>query len=71
MKGKSEFTKKEIEQLRGLIKQRIQVQPSKQKGIRQKMRDIGFYGQDDWGIIDIQLEDLDKLIVERKIKIVD
>lgn len=62
MKGKREFTESEIARLRELIKERVQAPKGKQTQIRNKMRRIGFYGQDDWGIQDCQLENLDGLI---------
>lgn len=62
MKGKREFTESEIARLRELIKERVQAPKGKQTQIRNKMRRIGFYGQDDWGIQDCQLADLDGLI---------
>ena len=36
-----------------------------------RMRKIGFFGRDDWGIIDCTLDDLDELIDTGKIKIID
>lgn len=62
MKGKREFTESEIARLRELIGERAQAPKGKQTQIRNKMRRIGFYGQDDWGIHDCQLEDLNGLI---------
>ena len=55
MKGKNTFTAEEIQKLEGLIKLRINSPAYKQKSIRDKMRKMGFYGQDDWGIKDLQL----------------
>ena len=48
MKGKNIFTESEIEQLKVLIRQRVQADSSSQKNIRNKMRRIGFYGQNDY-----------------------
>lgn len=62
MKGKSTFTPLEIRKLKELILQRNKATPSQQKAIRQKMRNLGFFGQDDWGIRDLQIADLDSLI---------
>lgn len=62
MKGKREFTESEIARLRELIRERVQAPKEKQTQIRNKMRRIGFYGRDDWGIQDCQLENLDGLI---------
>lgn len=71
LKGKDTFTSNEIKELKELIKLRNKVSASEQKGIRQKMRDIGFYGRDDWGITNLKINDLDILIAENKIKISD
>lgn len=62
MKGKDQFTQKEIEDLKELINLRTKADPDEQKRIRGKMRKIGFYGGDDWGINDLQLSDLQDLI---------
>jgi hypothetical protein len=62
MKGKREFTESEIARLRELIRERVQAPKGKQTQIRNKMRRIGFYGRDDWGIQDCRLENLDGLI---------
>lgn len=62
MKGKHTFTGLEIAELERLIVLRNKTETSKQKAIRQKMRDIGFYGKDDWGITDLQISDLRSLI---------
>lgn len=70
MKGKKAFTSAEIKKLEDLIKLRNKSVPSVQKGIRQKIRDIGFYGKDDWGITDLQLTDLHALIKSGQIKVI-
>ena len=62
MKGKNAFTEQEIEALRELIRQRVKADSSKQKRIRDKMRAIGFYGRDDFGIVDMTESDLDMLL---------
>ena len=62
IKGKKVFTKTEIEQLLQLIKERRQAPSDKQKSIRNKMRKLGFYGRDDWGITDCTETDLIQLI---------
>lgn len=54
MKGKKEFTEQEIMELRMLIRERVKASRSDQKRIRNAMRSIGFYGRDDWGIVDCQ-----------------
>lgn len=71
VKGKKVFTKAEIEQLLELIKERRQAPSDKQKSIRNKMRKLGFYGRDDWGIIDCTEKDLIQLISNGKITVKD
>lgn len=70
MKGKDTFSAAEINKLEQLIILRNNSAASAQKGIRQKMRNIGFYGKDDWSIIDLQLKDLHSLIKSGKIKVI-
>jgi hypothetical protein len=69
MKGRKIFTETEIAELKRLIILRNKTAPSAQKAIRQKMRNIGFYGKDDWGINDLQLSDLETLINSGRITI--
>lgn len=70
MKGKNTFTLAEISELRNLIKLRSKTEPSKQKTIRAKMRKIGLYGFDDFGIVDLQPADFERLISSGRIKII-
>lgn len=70
MKGKNTFTTEEISELRKLIMKRQNASCDEQKRIRNKMRAIGFYGKDDWGILDCQLSDLDALIKREQIRVV-
>lgn len=70
MKGKNIFTISEIEQLKALIYLRAQADRDTQKSIRNKMRAIGFYGRNDWGIVDCQVADLEQLINSGKIKVI-
>lgn len=70
LKGKDEFTADTIKKLEELIKLRIKTPSSGQKSIRQKMRNLGLYGQDDWGITDMQVSDLHSLIKSGRIKII-
>lgn len=70
LKGKDTFTQSEINKLEELIKIRNNTPSSKQKNIRDKMRNIGFYGRDDWGITDLQLSDLHTLINKKEIKVI-
>ena len=58
MRGKDTFKSAEINKLEGLIILRNRTPSSEQKAIRQKMRDIGFYGKDDWGVTNLQVADL-------------
>ncbi len=68
MKGKNHFTEKEIACLRELISVRCNtISKSKQKTIRDKMRDIGFYGRDDFGIIDMTIEKFESLVANERI----
>ena len=69
MKGKNIYTQQEIEQLRGLIRKRNSASAVEQKSIRQKMRKMGFWGRDDWGIIDYFETELDELIKSGRIKV--
>lgn len=71
MKGKDKFTSAEILELRELIAERQNASRNYQKQLRNRMRKIGFFGRDDWGIIDCTLEDLDELIDTERIKIID
>lgn len=70
MQGKNQFTQAEIDHLRELIRQRVKADRSKQSGIRRKMRSIGFYGRDDFGITDLQESDLDRLIRDKRITVI-
>lgn len=46
MKGKSKFTKLEINQIVTLINQKLKASAQEQKRIREKIRDLGFYASD-------------------------
>lgn len=70
MKGKDTFTQAEISELRNLIRERIKADISRQKVIRSKMRKIGFYGFDDFGIVDMQPADFERLINSGRIKVI-
>lgn len=63
MKEKDTFTESEISELRNLIRERIKADRSRQKEIRAKMRRIGFYGSDDFGIDDLQPADFERLLL--------
>jgi hypothetical protein len=71
MKGKDTFSKREINDLKRLIQQRCESSSSKQKSIRAKMRKIGFYGRDDFKIVNMTLDKFQHLIDHSKIKIKD
>lgn len=71
MKGKNEFTQSEINEIVALIRKRCSAPQSEQKQIRDKMRSIGFYGRDDFGIIDMTEEKFYRLIESKKIIIKD
>lgn len=70
MKGKNIFTKQEFEELKYLISQRLKADKSRQKIIRNKMRAIGFWGRDDYGIIDCHISDLESLVRTGIIKVI-
>ncbi len=70
MKGKDTFTKQEIKKLEELIVLRTNTPSSAQKQIRDKMRELGFYGRDDWGISNLQVTDLHLLIKTGRLKII-
>ena len=46
MSKKSTFTKNEAKQIEALIEEKLQSSADKQKGIRQKIRNLGFYASD-------------------------
>jgi len=67
---KTTYTAREIEELKDLIRQRVKaVGKSAQKRIRDKMRDLGFYGSD-FGIYDCQIYHLEGLIQSGVIKVI-
>lgn len=70
MKGKSIFNKREIELIESLIRQRCNADMSKQKNIRSKMRNLGFYGSD-YGVKDMTIEKFHGLIESGNIRISD
>ena len=71
LKGKYLFTQKEIEELKRLITLRVNsTNRSEKKKLRNKMREIGFYGGDDWGINDCQIADLERFVSEGRIKVI-
>jgi|JI10StandDraft_1071094.scaffolds.fasta_scaffold67860_2 hypothetical protein len=46
MKSKPSYTRSEVEEIVRLIKEKLKAEPTKQKGIRDKIRKIGFYASD-------------------------
>jgi len=68
MKGKNIFTQSEIDELRRLIQDKINSTPNKQKQIRQRMRDIGFYISD-FDMTNLQPENFEELINTKRITI--
>jgi len=70
MKGKNLFNKKEIELIESLIIKRCNAEKAQQKNIRNKMRNLGFYGSD-YGITDMTIDKFHRLIDDGKIKISD
>ncbi len=68
MNRKKEFTKSEVDKLRELIGEKCNATPDKQKTIRNKMRNIGFYASD-FNITDMNIEKFEGLIKEGRIKI--
>lgn len=71
MKGKSAFTLDEVAELRRLIDLRVKSERSAQKLLRDRMREIGLYGRDDWGITDMKPEDFESLITSGRIVVID
>ncbi len=69
MKGKNTFTTEETALIKKYIQERVKAKPSTQKGIRAKMRKIGFYGSE-FGIYDCQVSDLEGLIRSGRIKVI-
>ncbi len=70
MKGKDIFTPKEVDELISLIRRRCNADRDAQKTIRNRMRQIGFYGGDDFGITDMTVEKFNGLISRGFIKVV-
>ena len=70
MKGKNIFSKREIELIESLIIKRCNAEKAKQKNIRSKMRDLGFYGSD-FGISNMTIDKFHRLIDNGEIQISD
>lgn len=70
MKGKNIFTNSEIREIKRLINIKVISSTNKQKGIRAKIRKIGFYFSNYSSKKGYTLADLEKLILLKKIKII-
>jgi hypoxanthine-DNA glycosylase len=70
IKGRNSFTQIEIDRLRRLIKEKVVATPGVQKGIRGKIRRIGFYYSDFSNKKGYTVEDFDGLIRSGQIKII-
>jgi hypothetical protein len=69
MKGKNIFTTSEVNKIKKLIAEKVEATPSKQKGIRNKIRELGFYYSDFSSQKDgYTVEDFNGLIRSGKIK---
>ena len=71
MKGKNVFKKDEIKRIAELIRLSCMANREQQKQIRAEMRSLGFYGFDDFGIVDMTEEKFYKLIESGRIKVSD
>lgn len=71
MKGKREFTKSEIEELKSLISQKVKSDRIKQKSLRNRMRNIGFYISDFTEKKDFNIDDFNNLIHSGQIVVLD
>lgn len=72
MKGKRKFTRIEAEQIRALIREKNKATPSQQKGIRNKIREKGFYYSDFSSTKEgYTTNDFDALIQSGQIEIID
>lgn len=70
MKGKSTFTAEVADQIILLIEQKLKADSSKQKGIREKIRKLGFYASD-FGLTNYDAADFKRVVTilgEHKLK---
>lgn len=65
VKGKNRFTSSEADQIKQLLREKSAASPEKQKGIRQKQRNLGFY------LSDYPNDDFDQLVRAGHISIID
>ena len=70
MKGKTKFSEYEANQIRKLINQKVLASTNEQKGIRNKIRDLGFYYSDFSNKKGYTVEDFEELIKTGEIKII-
>ena len=75
MKGKREFTKSEIEELKSLISQKVKSDRTMKKSLRNKMRNIGFYisnfTENKQGEGEFDIDDFNNLIHSGQIVVLD
>ena len=69
MKGRNEFTVEEIGKLKDLIAKKVMSSSSEQKGIRSKIRKLGFYWSD-FSKDEYNVENFLKLITNEDIKVI-
>ena len=74
MKGKKIFTSEEVFKIKELIRQKLQSSNNEQKGIRDKIRRIGFYWEENKKKTEIpkveyNIENFEELIRNRNITI--
>lgn len=72
MKGRNKFTSKEFEQIKQLVKEKVEASSSEQKKIRDRIRRIGFYYSDFSDRKDgYTVFDLEMLVKSKKVLITD
>jgi len=69
MKGRRKFTKAEAEQIRSLIKQKLEASTTEQKTIRAKIRKVGFHFSDFSNKKGYNVQDFDDLVSSGQITI--
>lgn len=70
MKGKDAFAAEEIAELKQLILMRENADRDEPKNIRKRMRKLGFYGRDFFGLVDCHVADFERLISSGRIKVI-
>lgn len=76
MKGKKVFTSQEIKRIEELIEEKLKSPSNKQKRVRDRIRDIGFYWEDyhpkgEKPKVEYNVENFRELIEEGKITVKD